>query len=67
MEAKTYLEEAGTNFQVADKYSLRASEEMQKSELFYQRAAKELMAITGAGSANVEQQQAQRQEQGKTT
>lgn len=67
MEAKTYLEEAGTNFQVADKYSIRASEEMSKSQLFYERAVNELQAITGASVAPPQQQQAQRQEQGKTT
>ena len=66
-EAKTYLEEAGTNMQLADKYSLRANEEMQKSGLFYQRAVSELAAITGAGAADMQKQQAQRQEQGATT
>ena len=64
---KTYLEEAGTNMQLADKYSLRANEEMQKSGLFYQRAVSELAAITGAGAADMQKQQAQRQEQGATT
>ena len=66
-KANSYLQESGTKLQASGIYAQKSASAIASSRDYYQRAVSELSAITGAATAPAQQQETQRQEQGKTS